>query len=263
VEAAKCKDNAMRGCAVEWTELHTRGFLVLPSGRHGLSLDPDQITAETTVFEPIFNAVDSLFSSHRLQGRRAATGEGVSAEVARFEARAQAFLDTRRWSRTASGQGDEAFKRVTDGYALRAVISCKDAMQFMTPPSRPAERGCLDKGCRGGCAKQRFHADSAAPKRYLDAEVPWGDVPLVMLLAIEDGTPFHVRPFDAEAGAELKLTLAKGDLVIFRGDLSHAGGEYKDKDNLRLHVYVDSKLHKRSPDAIHQDEAASKRLRRE
>ena len=44
----------------------------------------------------------------------------------------------------------------------------------------------------------------------------WGDVPLVMLLATQDGTPFYVRPFDME-GKEVKLTLDAGDLIIFRG----------------------------------------------
>lgn len=124
---------------------------------------------------------------------------------------------------------------------LSSVADCKDAMQHV---SRGQPRyGCKKHGCQGGCAKQRFHGDSTFPRKYLDEGVPWGDVPLVMFLATEDDTRLHVRPFDKD-GAEETVTLNAGDLVIFRGDLSHAGAAY-DKNNLRIHVYIDSKLYKR------------------
>ena len=42
------------------------------------------------------------------------------------------------------------------------------------------------------------------------------------------------------------LTLNAGDLIIFRGDLSHAGAAYEE-DNVRVHVYIDSPLYPREP----------------
>ena len=39
-----------------------------------------------------------------------------------------------------------------------------------------------------------------------------------------------------------------GDMVIFRGDLSHAGAAFYG-DNLRLHVYIDSPVYPREAGA--------------
>lgn len=33
-----------------------------------------------------------------------------------------------------------------------------------------------------------------------------------------------------------------GDIIIFRGDLIHAGSEYDYDDNLRIHCYYDTKI---------------------
>ena len=46
----------------------------------------------------------------------------------------------------------------------------------------------------------------------------------------------------------------EGDLLVFRGDLGHAGAEYGDGDledgvHLRLHVYIDSYLIQRETDS--------------
>ena len=35
------------------------------------------------------------------------------------------------------------------------------------------------------------------------------------------------------------VLLDKGDILVFRGDLVHAGSSYKD-DNIRIHAYLDS-----------------------
>ena len=95
---------------------------------------------------------------------------------------------------------------VKDGYALHSVVDCKDAMPF-----GGAKGGCK---CRSGCKAQSWHADSTWANTYRDAGVPWGDVPLVVLQATQDDTPFHYHPF---GGERKTIILQANDLVIFRG----------------------------------------------
>ena len=218
VEAAKEADNALRGQLGEWRALHTRGFVV-EAASHAVTADPGAML-DSMAMEPIFNKRDPTVgeSSHRLQGRKSkGRKKSESSEIERFEQQSTAFLCERRWHRTASGSGGKAFKRVTDGYALHSVVQCEEAMQFVKPGAKPCY-GCTNARCRergGGCEKQRYHGDSAHARFFLDAGVPWGDVPLVILLATQGDTPFYVRPFDT--GVEERLVLNAGDLVIFRG----------------------------------------------
>ena len=82
---------------------------------------------------------------------------------------------------------------------------------------------------------QPRHADSAARNSLRDR--PTEDVPLAFLLALQDETKLHCWPFDTD---EKEIAnLQEGDLIIFRGDLGHAGDE-GDEENWRLHGYLDS-----------------------
>lgn len=85
-----------------------------------------------------------------------------------------------------------------------------------------------------GCPEQPKHADSA-PEASLRHKDPT-DVPLAVLCAVEPNTKLKVWQFDKRATF---IVLQPGDLVVFRGDLAHAGCEYS-VDNIRLHAYVDS-----------------------
>ena len=101
-----------------------------------------------------------------------------------------------------------------------------------------------------GKQHQPRHADSAQ-KDSLRGELPH-DVPLAALLAIQGRTQLHVWPFDTDK--EEIVELEDGDLLIFRGDLGHAGAEYNEEDmhggvHLRLHVYIDSPLIERQMDS--------------
>jgi len=96
---------------------------------------------------------------------------------------------------------------------------------------------------------QPCHADSAPRNSLRDREPQ--NVPLAALLAIQARTRLHVWPFDTDA--EEVVELEEGDLLIFRGDLGHAGAEYDDADlcegvHLRLHVYIDSHVIEREKD---------------
>ena len=227
-----------------WSALHQRGFVKFARAEHGIEVDAPALL-KAARFEPIFNVLArDVASSHRLQGR---DGRG---EVARFEAQARAFLHRLGWLRTASGTGANAFKRTKDAYALLSVANCADAHQFRKAERGGHRRGCLAAGCPQYCERQAFHADAGAPRQFADARVPHGDVPLVALLATQPAE-LHVKPLDG-AGKEETVALDAGDLLVFRGDLSHAGAAYRE-DNLRLHVYIDSPLHPREKDSTYLD----------
>ena len=207
LDVALAADFALRGCGEEWTELHQSGLVRVEASAHDVRVDP-VATRRDTKFEPIFNEPVEKGKgkwSHRLQGR-AARGGGESAEVLSFERQVTRFLDQRGWRRTVSGVGTDAFKRVKDGYALHSVVDCKDAMPFGGAKGR-----CK---CGAGCKAQSWHADSTKAGAYRDSGVPLGNVPLVVLQATQDDTPFHFQPF---GGERQTITLQANDLVIFRG----------------------------------------------
>ncbi len=105
-----------------------------------------------------------------------------------------------------------------------------------------------------GCSQQVAHADYEPTiefARSSDAMVPLG-----CLVAISPGTKLVVWPesirlsymsdalrndFISEHGpiSSQEICLEPGDILIFRGDLIHAGAAY-DKLNVRIHVYLDS-----------------------
>jgi len=84
------------------------------------------------------------------------------------------------------------------------------------------------------CGRQPRHTDSAPEKSLQDR--PPEDVPLALLYALEDGTRLKVWPFNGEFCA---ISLKKGDMVVFRGDMAHCGFEYEVM-NTRIHAYIDS-----------------------
>lgn len=85
------------------------------------------------------------------------------------------------------------------------------------------------------CSTQPRHADSAAEASLRHKCIH--DVPLAVLYALDQNTSLKVWPFDCTN--HVMLHLNPGDLIIFRGDLGHAGCAY-DKQNTRIHAYIDS-----------------------
>lgn len=63
--------------------------------------------------------------------------------------------------------------------------------------------------------------------------------PLGVLLALQDNTFFEEYP-------DKKHTLHAGDVLMFEGDVVHAGAAYE-RENVRVHAYVDSNEIKRLP----------------
>lgn len=95
-----------------------------------------------------------------------------------------------------------------------------------------------------GCAPQLAHTDYTDD--FLSDFLSNDDqIPLACLVALADGTTFDVWPgairFDASRKFKpMKVRLQAGDVLIFRGDLVHAGAGVE-RANVRLHAYMDVK----------------------
>jgi hypothetical protein len=80
---------------------------------------------------------------------------------------------------------------------------------------------------KAGCRRQDLHTDYP-----LSANYAYSKSSFFALVALMDGTSIVL-------GNKQVKTIARGDVLIGRGDLVHAGNSY-DKDNFRLHYYFDN-----------------------
>ncbi len=69
-------------------------------------------------------------------------------------------------------------------------------------------------------------------------------MPLAGLIALTDDTGFDVWPcairFDSSRKYKpMQIRLRAGDILLFRGDLVHAGAAVGLVENVRFHVYLD------------------------
>jgi len=80
-----------------------------------------------------------------------------------------------------------------------------------------------------GCDQQEWHWDWE-PKRCAKCKRK----PLGVILALEPNTPFMVW----ERGHEHTIMLQPGDILLFEGDVLHAGAKYESACNTRVHVYA-------------------------
>lgn len=213
IAAAKARDLELRGYQEQWTELNaTKGYLVVPFAEHGVTFDATGIAN----YHDIFNS--GRRNAHGSTGRQHGDGDAdghITRGIERLQAGIVRFLHRRRWMRLATRAGEKAFLDAVETKALKST---------------------------NRCAKQRRHADSVERNSLRDRL--WGDVPKLALL-FPQGGQLHVYPFDADG--EVTLTLNPGDLVIFRGDLGHAGAKYT-AENVRGHVYLDSAVIERERD---------------
>jgi ectoine hydroxylase-related dioxygenase (phytanoyl-CoA dioxygenase family) len=92
-----------------------------------------------------------------------------------------------------------------------------------------------------GCNEQRPHTDYNVEniKNITDPIC----VPLLVLVALMPETYLDI--WDS-VGVHKKLVMEKGDVLIFRADMIHAGSSYE-KENIRIHAYLDSPMVKRIP----------------
>lgn len=92
-----------------------------------------------------------------------------------------------------------------------------------------------------GCNEQQPHTDYNVEtiKNITDPTC----VPLLVLVALMPETFLDI--WDSN-GIHKKLVMDQGDVLIFRADIIHAGSSYE-KENIRIHAYLDSPLVKRIP----------------
>eukprot|EP00940_MAST-03C_sp_MAST-3C-sp2_P000850 g850.t1 len=89
------------------------------------------------------------------------------------------------------------------------------------------------------CSEQKRHADY---DEKAIRDVPDNEVPLGMIVAIMNETKLKIWPNshrDWKPHVSTYVTLNAGDILLFRGDLIHAGCRYKN-ENVRIHGYLDS-----------------------
>jgi len=92
-----------------------------------------------------------------------------------------------------------------------------------------------------GCDEQQPHTDYNVEtiKNITDTTC----FPLLVLVALMPETYLDI--WDLK-GIHRKLVMEKGDVLIFRADLIHGGSSYE-KENIRIHAYLDSPIVKRIP----------------
>ena len=78
-----------------------------------------------------------------------------------------------------------------------------------------------------GCQRQPLHSDFNVNDFIGDAIKPCS-----VLLALQDGTTLH---FAEHKGCP--VTLSRGDLLVWDGDVAHAGSEYA-SENTRFFMYI-------------------------
>lgn len=121
------------------------------------------------------------------------------------------------------------------------------------------------------CHDQAAHCDYAQVGNILNISNDF--MPLSVLIALQSKTKLHIWPKSIRNPNSVmpkyidKLTIEMdtGDMVIFRGDLVHAGSGYKE-ENYRLHAYMDSpkvpRIYNRTWLIMrHADENMKKRIR--
>lgn len=122
-------------------------------------------------------------------------------------------------------------------------------------PGRKAT-DCVILESLSGCQSQAAHADYVPDAALLDTDDD--TVPLLAVFALQNGTKLDVWPESHRLVRRSRLTrhtpkvarhtveLDAGDVIIFRGDLIHAGSAYT-AHNLRIHVYLDHPTVPRPP----------------
>lgn len=140
---------------------------------------------------------------------------------------------------------------------IRDIIS---QLQRMYPQLKPHDCSVLFSAAGGGI--QAAHADY--PTKAFKSIRDENNVPLSVLIGLQNDTVIDLWPGAIEGGKHcedvvpVRLHYNAGDMVIFRGDLTHAGAPF-DHNNVRLHVYLDHPSVKRPSDHTEKHNACTQR----
>eukprot|EP00966_Prymnesium_polylepis_P020582 473501-Prymnesium_polylepis.1 len=124
-------------------------------------------------------------------------------------------------------------KEVKDCYALKS-ISCL--------PEGLARSDVSDAAAVIGRQPRHWDVpDQKSGEHLKDLELPPADVPLSVMVAIEPGAKLWIYPDGCSSAEEtaLLIDLEVGDVLVWRGDLVHAGAGYG-VEHCRIHAYIDS-----------------------
>ena len=189
--------------------------------------------------EDVFNTVTATgnlgFDGRRQQTVAADDGQMDLAARPRTRRRHHLALENDDWTKDVRPELEAVLRD-------QGVMSCSQGEKVI------AQLVGLRSGARGHRRKkhQPRHADSAKRNSLRDPQLyRQEDVPLACIVALQGGTRLHVWPFDTDK--EEVVTLEEGEMLIFRGDLCHAGAAYSRK-NTRIHAYLDL------PDGRHRSE---------
>jgi hypothetical protein len=124
-------------------------------------------------------------------------------------------------------------KTVRDCYALKSTPCIPGELERLDIPDVAAVLG-----------RQPRHwdvPDNDDEGHMEDLNLPGTDVPLSVMVAIEPGAKLWIYPDGCNSDEEtaLLVELEVGDVLVWRGDLVHAGAGYG-VDHYRIHAYVDS-----------------------
>jgi hypothetical protein len=193
--------------------LHKQGWVVLPDRTPPLDTSTLDAILRKTKFEPIFNGHAPGEPPLRFMGTNGGWQPAIEKEFS-------AALGSAGLLACSDGTNS---KIVNDCYALRS-LPCAD-----------------DEGTAEARGRQPAHSDCpAAPDgRPQLAELHDADVPLSALLAIMPGTKLWIFPSGCDAPDDaFAVRLEVGQLMVWRGDLVHAGAGYA-CEHVRVHAYVD------------------------
>ena len=98
---------------------------------------------------------------------------------------------------------------------------------------RPAEWRALHS--QPGCKRQKRHWDYN-PNEVRNLRQLGLRVPCSVIAAMQDGAQLLV--WDHERGVEVPVVMFAGDVLVFDGDVVHAGAQYS-VGSTRVHVYLD------------------------
>jgi hypothetical protein len=209
--------------------LHAQGWVRLE--RPPLAVDASTLEAiRAAEYQPIFNGQPADEAPLRHMGR---SREWATA----FEA---TFTDALRDAGLLVCADGVREKVVCDCYALRSLGLGAAAHDPAKGDYEPARVG-----------RQPPHSDAPEPP---SADAPWplpdADMPLSAMLGVMPGTAIWVFPTgcaeeacaigdDCDAEDAFLLPIGVGEIVVWRGDLVHAGAGYAEPEHFRVHAYVD------------------------
>lgn len=141
--------------------------------------------------------------------------------------------DVRRFKSYSTRRGGPIFN--PDAKRLQAAVPkrCKliQRLEYILQKNGHMEGrtlgSCVSLLSRPGCRQQEWHTDYDP-----DAIQTLNHKPLGVLLALQDDTFFNEHSVG-------RHVLKQGDILIFDGDVVHAGAAYT-KENVRIHAYIDS-----------------------